>query len=186
MLILVRYRREMALTSESFLLSRRARGDPTVAAVVANMIHSSVDHSGVVNVVNVGDVNVVYRSVVEKMAAVPASAIVAVAEIPVTVIDAAIETDLRTPVALIEDKSSAAVSPIARGPEKADSRRAHPGSWHPVVVAVIGVVSPVAGGPDVAVARTKGLFVDGKGRWSERDREDHSSRRSRGHSQDHH
>ena len=57
---LIRYRREMSLMSERLLLPRRTRADSTVAAVVADAIHGRpIDHGGVVNVVNGGDVHVV-------------------------------------------------------------------------------------------------------------------------------
>ena len=186
MLSLIRYRREMSLTSESFLLARGTRGDSTVPAVVAGAIYCGlVNHGGVVNIVNVGNVYIVYRAVVEKSVAFPASALIAIAEVSVAVIDAAVETDLRAPVAVIENISAAAVSPIARGPVVSDSRGAHPGSGHPVVVAEIVVIGPVAGCPHKTLSRTVGLLVYRKGRWSEGDGENHSGGRSCGHSQHH-
>src|SRR6266478_4671041 len=137
MLSLIRYRREMSLTSEGFLLARGTRADSTIAAVEADAIIGPVDHGGVVNVVNGGDVHIVHGAVVVKPVALPASAVVAVAEVSVAVVDAAVETDLRAPVPVIEDISAAAVGPMARSPVVTDSRRTHPGSRRPVVVAGI-------------------------------------------------
>src|SRR2546427_1638264 len=170
MLSLIRYRREMSLTSEPLLLPRRTRADATVAAVVADAVHGgAVDHGGVVNIVNGGDVHIGHGAVVEKPAAFPASAVVTVAEVSVAVIDAAVETDLRTPIAVIENISVAEPSPVAGGPVVADSRRAHPSARHPVVVAEIVVVGPVAWGPDKTFSRTVGLLVYRKRRRPEGD-----------------
>jgi hypothetical protein len=60
MLSLIRYWREMSLTSEGLLLVRRPRGYAAVATIEADAIVVPVDHGGVVNIVNVGDVHVVY------------------------------------------------------------------------------------------------------------------------------
>ena len=61
MLSLIRYGREMSLTRERLLLTRRARGNSAVAAVVADMVHGcAIDNGGVVDVVNVGDVHIVH------------------------------------------------------------------------------------------------------------------------------
>jgi hypothetical protein len=61
MLSLIRYGREMSLTRERLLLTRRTRGDSAVAAVVADVVHRcAIDDGGVVDVVNVGDVHIVH------------------------------------------------------------------------------------------------------------------------------
>src|SRR6266436_8815251 len=103
MLSLIRYRREMSLTSEGLLLARWTRADATVSAVVADAIHGgAVDHGGVVNIVNGGDIHIGHGAVVEEPAAFPASTVVAVAEVSEAVVDAAVETDLWTPITFIE------------------------------------------------------------------------------------
>ena len=52
----------MSLLSERLLLARWTRADSTVATVVADVIYGDIviDHRGVVNIVNVSDVDVVY------------------------------------------------------------------------------------------------------------------------------
>jgi hypothetical protein len=61
MLNLIRHWGEMSLTRERLLLTRRARGNSAVAAVVADMVHGcAIDNGGVVDVVNVGDVHIVH------------------------------------------------------------------------------------------------------------------------------
>src|SRR6266851_573768 len=106
MLSLNGYRRNMFLMYHRLFLRRWTPVDPAVAAVVADAVHRRVvDHGGVVNVVNVGDVHVVHRTVVEKLSVLPTSALIAVTKVSIAVTDPAIETYLRTPVALIENKS---------------------------------------------------------------------------------
>jgi hypothetical protein len=103
MLSLSSYRRSMFLSLNRFLLRRSTRRDSTVAAVVADAVHRGVvDHGGVVNVVDVGDIYVVDGTIVEKVAAVPTSAFIAIAEIAESVVDAAVESDMRTPVANVK------------------------------------------------------------------------------------
>ncbi len=187
MLRLRRHRRKMPLACERLLLPRRTRADSTIPAVVADPIYRDVvvDHRGVVNVMNIRDVHIVHRPVIEKPAAIPASAIVAVAEISIPVIDAAVETNLRSPISLIEKISIAAISPIPGSPEISDPRRAHPRSRHPVVVPEIVVVSPVAGRPEEPFPRTKRLLIHRQRRRSKGHRKNNSRSRTRRHSQHH-
>src|SRR5208337_4547789 len=155
MLSLSRYRRDMSLTRRRLLFRPWTRVDSTVAAVVADVVLVVVDHGRVVNIVNVGDVHVVHRTVVEKVPAVPTPAFVTFTEIAEAVVDPAVEAYVRTPVAVIENKSVAAPAPIGWSPQETDFRRHHPGARHPVVIVDVVVVGPVAGGPDKTVARTK-------------------------------
>ena len=103
MLRLRRHRGQVPFARCSLFCCCRLRVDSTLAAVIAHPVDGRViDHSRVVDIVNVGDVNVVHRAVVIELAVVPASALVAVAEISVAVGDAAIETDLRSPIAFMK------------------------------------------------------------------------------------
>src|SRR5208282_1004657 len=116
MLSLSRYRRDMSITRRSLLITCRTRADSTVAAVVTDVALVVVPHRGVVNVVNVADVYVAHGTVIEKVSAVPTAAFKACTEIAEAVIDSAVEAHVRTPVAVIEDKSVAAPAPIGRSP----------------------------------------------------------------------
>jgi len=105
----------MSLTLHGFLFNGRTHIDPTVAAVVADAIHSSVvDNRCVVNVVDVGDVHVVHRAVIEKTAVVPTPALVAVSKVSKTIVNPAVETDSRSPIAFMEEKS---VATLRHGPK---------------------------------------------------------------------
>src|SRR3984893_5287678 len=159
MLSLNRYRRNMFLTCRRCFLRPGARADPTRSAVVADPVHpGAVDHCGVVNVVNHSDVHVVHRTVVEKVSVIPTSTFIAFAVVTVAVTNPAIETDVLTPVAIVEDISVAAPTPIGWSPQETDFRSHHPRTRHPVVI-VVGI-SPVSGCPEITIAGTKGLLVN--------------------------
>src|SRR6266576_1568906 len=106
MLSLSTHGRDVSLTQRSLFLPRRTPIDTTVAPVVAGPIHGPVvDHGRVVDVVYVGDIHIVYGTVIEKPVVVPTPAFVAISKIAEAIIDPAIETDSRTPIAFMEKKS---------------------------------------------------------------------------------
>jgi len=134
--------------------------DAAVSAVVADPGHVAlINHGRVVHVVNDGDVHVVHGAIVEKVSAVPTPAFIAVAEVAIAVVDSAIEADHRSPEAFIEDESTTTPGPVTRSPQETDFRSQHPGSGHPIVITDVVVVGPVAGRPDVTLARADRLFV---------------------------
>ena len=155
------YRWNVFLTSHCFLLGRWAHADPAVATVVADPVHSgTVDHCCVVNVMDDGDVHVVYRTVVEKMSVIPTSALVAISVVTVAVTDATIETYLLAPIAVIENVSVAAPAPVRRSPEQPHFWSHDPGARNPVVVVVVVGVCPVPRRPEITIARTERLLVN--------------------------
>src|SRR5580765_5411334 len=128
-------RGNMSFTCRSLFFRSGARIDPTIAAVVADPVHCGglVDHGCVVNVVDVGNVHVVYRSVVVELSVLPPATLITLAEVAVAVTDSAIEADLPPPVTLIEDVAISTPTPIGWSPEIARLRSHHPRTWHPVV-----------------------------------------------------
>jgi len=158
MLSLCGYGSDMFLVDCRLLLSGRTRCDPTGTAVVADPVHRRiVDHCGVVGVVNVGDVHVIHRAVVFELSVVPAATLITFTAVTEAVIDPAIETDLRTPVAFIESKSAATPAPIAWSPEETGLRSHDPRTWHKEVTAV--TVRPVARCPEITLGRDGRLLV---------------------------
>ncbi len=106
----------MLLVGRGLILSGRTRGDATFATVIADAVHCRiVGHRSVVSVVNVGDAHVIHGSVVLELPVVPAATLITLAAVAEAIIDPAIETDLRTPVAFIESKSAAVPSPNSLG-----------------------------------------------------------------------
>src|ERR1019366_373177 len=163
MLSLSGYRRDMSLTRHRLVFRPWTRADSAVATVVADVAHIVVHHAGVINIVDVGDVHVVHGTVVKKVSAVPTPAFVTLTEIAEAVIDPAVEAYVRTPVAVIENKSVASPTPIGWSPQETDFRRHHPCARHPVVIADVVIVGPVARCPEITVPRTKRLLIDRQG-----------------------
>src|SRR5205809_6932138 len=132
---LIGYGGKVLGVGRGLLLRRGALVYAAISAVVADPSHVSViDHGRVVHVVNDGDVHVVHGTIVEKVSTVPTPANVAVAEVPVAIVDSAIETHDRAPETFIKDEPAAAPGPISGGPEEPNFGSQHPGSRHPVVI----------------------------------------------------
>jgi hypothetical protein len=108
------------------------------------------------------DVYIVHDAVVMKYVSVPISAFIAVAHVTESVIDAAIETDMGCPIAAIPAIMLIGVSPIWRGPKRADIRRQNPRSGDPIIA--LGCVTPIARRPNVVLAGTWRLGVFRYGR----------------------
>jgi len=88
--------RDMSVTRSRFFFWPWTVVYPALAAVVAHPVHRVVvDHRGVVNIMNVGDIHVVDGTIVEKVSAVPASAFITMAEVAESIIDPVIESDMR-------------------------------------------------------------------------------------------
>src|SRR5580692_6801323 len=117
MFILSSHRRNTPLVRETFFLCRRTPVNAATAAVVADPGLVVVDDRRVVHIVNVGDVHVVDRTVVEEVSVLPASAFITIAKISVTVTDSAVEADVQSPVAFIEGIAVAGPAPISGRPE---------------------------------------------------------------------
>src|ERR1039457_2192678 len=132
--------RDMFFMCGDLILRRWTRVDSALASVEADAVHcSTVDHRCVVNVVNIGDADIAHGTVVIKLSALPTSTLITLTKVSVAITDPAIETYLRAPVAIIENVSVAAPTPISRGPEQTDFGSHYPRSRHPVVIVeVIG------------------------------------------------
>jgi hypothetical protein len=170
MLSLNGYRRNMSLTRRGLFFRPWTPVDPTIATVVTDPIHRGVvvNDRGVVNVVNVGYIHVVHRTVIVKLPVLPTSAFIALTKISVAVTDPAIEPYTRTPVAIVENVSVAAPTPIGGSPQQTAFRSHDPGTRYPVVVVVS--ISPVPRRPDITIAGNGRLLVNREFGRGERDR----------------
>src|SRR5262252_2330752 len=152
----------MALASDVFFL----RGGTYIYAAVATIVADArdvcpvVDDRSVVDVVYLRDVNIVHAAVVIKVVMIPTAAFVAVSEVTESIIDAAIETDRRAPIASGKNEALAVPAPVARRPEVAHCRGFDPGAGNPIIV--ITIPSPVPGSPKVSIAGAHRLFVYGQ------------------------
>src|SRR5207244_5712862 len=80
----------------------------------------------------------------------------ALAAVAIAVIDPAVEPDSRAPVAVVEEVIAAVVAPVSGGPQESDARRSDPDARDPVI---IGIVGPVARGPNIAFGWGVGLLI---------------------------
>jgi hypothetical protein len=118
MLPLRRHRRDVALMGEGLLPRSGARVDPATSSVVADTIHRINDRP-LVDVVDDGDVYVVYATVIEELSSTPVTAFVADSDVAVTVVDSTVEANVWTPISDIPDIEAIRPSPISGRPEEA-------------------------------------------------------------------
>ena len=159
------YRRCVLFVRVSLFLRRRSPVYSTrtvkAGAVDRRII---VDHRLVVNVVNLRHVHEVHRPVVEEIVSPPIPALITFSAITVTVIDPAIEADVRSPVTCVPYVHSIVPSPITGCPQEARHRRKHPCAGHPVVIFIVVAVRPIARRPNIIFAGTNRLYVHGQRR----------------------
>lgn len=134
-----RHRRCMRGAESSYFPGARSNRHSVRAAVVADPIDGRVvDGRGVHDgpVVHIRDVNiadVIYGSVVGKVIAIPVAALVTPSCISESIINSAVKADVAAPVSMEEGETSAAETPVARGPKCSLVGRLSPCSWNPVV-----------------------------------------------------
>jgi hypothetical protein len=137
----------------------RTNVDAAATAVVGDAVDSGVVNNdrAVINVGNPRGVDAVHSAVVVEVVALPVTAVIAATGIAEAVVDAAVETDVRTPEAAMKDVAATEESPVAGGPESPVERRSAPGAGNPVVAC--RSVSPVAGSPEIVGRWRFWLFV---------------------------
>src|ERR1700722_11675192 len=162
--------RSMTFTRESFLFGSWPGTKAASPTVIADTVYADIidDRLGV-RVMDDRPVHVHDRSVVVEVVGLPVPAGEAGADVTESVVDAAVESDVRAPVTGVPDVGAFVPAPVSWSPQEADFRCLHPGARNPVVVAIIGAPSPVTGRPKIAVAGTDRLGVHGQNRWRNRD-----------------
>jgi hypothetical protein len=149
----------MLLTGGGNLLRRRPHRSTAGTAIVAN-VGRVVDDDGLV--VDVGDRrvgDVVDGAVVEESAAAPIAAFVADASIAVSIGNAAVEADFRTPIAFMKGIDAVVPAPISWRPQQLRFRRQRPRARYPIIARIV-IPGPIAGRPDVAWGRDRRLIVN--------------------------
>ncbi len=142
------------------LVVSRSRTTTTVATVVADAVGVPAHHGAPIGIVDHGHIDVIDLAIVVEATVAPVTAFVATAEITVAIVDAAIETDSRTPITCAPDEKAAVPGPITRRPQIARLGRQHPGAGHPEITAIVRTPGPVPRRPQVARRRTRRLRVD--------------------------
>src|SRR6202034_320796 len=83
-------------------------------------------------------------------------------EVAVAVIDAAVEADLRAPIAFMPGVFASSEAPIARRPKLSHAGGNNPGARHPIVAIVAVLI--IAGCPNIPVTGAGRLVEDRNGR----------------------
>ena len=106
------------------------------------------------------------RVITERIAG-PLAAVVALSPVAVAIIDPAVESDGRAPIAVVEEIIAAVVASVSGGPEESDTRGSDPNAGDPVI---IGIVGPVARGPNIAFGWGVRLLIYRYRGWRDPDR----------------
>jgi hypothetical protein len=157
----------MAIVRRSLLLRSWPSINPAVATVVTDPCIVVDDNRLVVDVRYIGDVNVGHATVVKEPVALPIAAEEPRTGVTKAIINAAVETDVWSPIAAIPNVQPVIPAPVARSPKHSDGSK-HPSARHPVV-AIVVIPGPVARRPDVALSWTQGLNINGQRRWTDAD-----------------
>src|SRR5271156_6811245 len=160
----------MRLAAVGFLLRGRPCFDPPGAVETGvDVVHNDRP------VVDVGHVHVHvhHRAVIEEGAASPLAAAEAYAAVAEAVVNAAVEADVRSPVASVPAVEAAGKTLVARSPEHAH-RPDYPCAGNPVVAAVV-IPSPVTRRPEISWTGADGLCIDGQSRRTDAHRDANSN-----------
>ncbi len=157
-----RHGRSAWTTEGCDLRGLRTDSDAAVASVIGDA-GAVVDDDGAVIDVSDVDVHAIDRAVVVEVVSVPVAAVIAVAGVSEAVVDASVEADVKTPVAVVEAPAAVIPTPVTGGPESTIVGGSTPGSWNPVITG--GRPVPVARGPDVIGCGGDGLVVFREGWW---------------------
>ena len=131
---------------------------PSFAAIVADLACLVVDGRLIcVGILNVGRADVVHSRIIREVSPLPATAAIAIATIAIAIIDAAIITDVRSPVTRVKYIRASVPSPIRRGPQIPNLRRLDPRPRHPVISII--AISPISRCPNITIIWTGRLVV---------------------------
>src|SRR5215472_8185862 len=120
-LLVLHLRREwrgVPLVRIRLFLRRWTRLDATIPAVIADVVDGRVihDHGFVIDVRHVRNAHVGDAAVVVEPSATPFATDKPYSAVAVTVVDAAVETDMRPPISGVPQVETASPSPVARRP----------------------------------------------------------------------
>jgi hypothetical protein len=102
--------------SSGFFRGTRSGRKPTGSAVVADVVSRVNVYGPAVSVAKVPASDIVHIRVVAELIVTPVAALVADATVSVTIVDAAVEADFRTPIAIIPGIPAVVPTPITRSP----------------------------------------------------------------------
>jgi hypothetical protein len=131
----------------------------TASAVETSARPMLLLHGIVVNIVHDGCVHVGHGLVVYDAVVIPIRTMVAAARVSESIVNAAVKTYVRTPIAGVPTVDSGLKAPPRRCPQRTHPWSKHPRTRYPVVSGA-GII-PVSGGPNIIVSGTRRLRVIG-------------------------
>ena len=137
--------------------SRTVITGPVIDDVHRRIVHDHRVRDRAVVHGNIGDVHVVDGFVVVEAASVPVPALVAHAHVAKAVINAAVVSDMPSPVSVAITVAAIHVAPVAGSPQITDLRRTRPRARHPEIAR--GSIAPVPGRPKIALLRAFRLRI---------------------------
>ena len=108
-----RHRSSMRLPDGRNFRRARAQLDAAIPAIEADPVVVVYNHIAVVDVVHHRDVDIVDTAVIEEVAGVPVATLIARPHIAEAIVHAAVEADVRAPVAVEEAVAAVGISPVA-------------------------------------------------------------------------
>jgi hypothetical protein len=114
-------------------LSRRL-GFSSARPIEANIVHRHrVDDRLVVGIGDDGRIHSGNSGIVKEHPVIPIAALITRAGVPEAVVDAAVITDMRSPISGVPNVPRTLKAPVARSPQQTHSGWEHPGAGHPVI-----------------------------------------------------
>jgi hypothetical protein len=152
----------LLVCSRSFHGDWLPRGSPrtVVARAAGRVVDNDCIRDRAVIHTNVAGVYVVRRLVVIEPIPVPVAALIAGADVSLSVINPSVITNVMAPIPIVIAVPVARVSPVARRPQKPRFRRTRPGTGNPVIT--VGRITPISRCPQVTVAGAFRLRIFGQ------------------------
>ena len=162
----------LSVCHRRFLFCVRLRLYSAISTVKAGTVSVHVLGERIIDVgvIDNGLIHARHSGVVLEVVSTPSSAPVAVSGVAITVINASIKADMRSPVTLVKRVCAVVPAPPSRCPKQTDLRWSDPDARDPVIIVVIGIPAPVAWSPDVTCNRARWLLIYRQRRRSKIDR----------------
>ena len=145
------------VTNHGQLLRRGPHLDSAAPAIETHARPAVFRNVVIVDVVNDRDIHIRHRAIVGQVAVIPISSIVSVANVSKTVIDAAIETNMGSPVAGVPMVEASIKTPPRRCPKRSYKWRHDPSTGDPIIARAR--ITPVTRRPHIVLARRGRLSV---------------------------
>src|ERR1700728_1105488 len=165
---LVRRAAEMLLIHRGTFAGSRSRLDTALAVEAGMVVFTSTDEAAILVDAVKARADMPRRRVVQEVSAVPASAVESNAAVAEPIVNSAVESHVRSPIAPVPSIGAAHKSPVAGRPKQTGMWGCDPQAGSPEVAS--RTVAPVAGRPQKSFGRAGRLLINRQGRRSHRNR----------------